>query len=342
MTTESTTTDDPKIDRTGRAVRTGQIQSDRVCTGCGYNLNGQLIVREEHYDLLIVRCPECGAVASVQEYPLLGKWANRWGMVLAALLALVLVAAWPLSGAAMLGFSFATCDEADSIYYRYLADRAEAEMLAAKAAEQAAKTGAPAVAVAPESPEAAAIIARDPAVMNSPNLTAGVARAVFRSNSFSDWWEVQDPDAILAEAGGFNAVVDWRALAMWVPAVLTIFSIGCLWSVMLMHVRRRALVVPWLFIVGLAAAFTVIAIAVNPVESARSAYSVARAQLSPRLLVCSMGVFSIALGLGFAFGRPIVRRVLRLFLAPRLLAPFAGLWTAEGLPAPATRARREA
>lgn len=64
--------------------RVSVLAGDRLCTGCGYNLTGQPVVREAHYQMLIVRCPECGTVASVQEYPLLGRWAGRWAAVLAA------------------------------------------------------------------------------------------------------------------------------------------------------------------------------------------------------------------------------------------------------------------
>ena len=43
------------------------VTGDRFCTGCNYNLIGQRVVREEHYSLFIVRCPECATVASVQD-----------------------------------------------------------------------------------------------------------------------------------------------------------------------------------------------------------------------------------------------------------------------------------
>ena len=53
-----------------RRIMTG----DRFCTKCGYNLVGQEIVREKHYELLIVRCPECATVTGLQDYPRLGTW----------------------------------------------------------------------------------------------------------------------------------------------------------------------------------------------------------------------------------------------------------------------------
>lgn len=76
----------------GDDQRLGTLVGDRLCTGCGFNLVGQTIVRERHYNMLMVRCPECGTAAAMLEYPLLGKWANRWARVLAAGLIVLLIA----------------------------------------------------------------------------------------------------------------------------------------------------------------------------------------------------------------------------------------------------------
>lgn len=65
--------------------RVSEVIGERICAGCGFNLFGQPIVREHYYAMLIVRCPECAMVAGLQEYPFLGKWANRWGRLLAGL-----------------------------------------------------------------------------------------------------------------------------------------------------------------------------------------------------------------------------------------------------------------
>src|SRR5688572_5228275 len=99
-------------------VRVSVLMGDRLCAACAYNLTGQTIVREPHYKLLIVRCPECATVASVQEYPLLGRWAVRWAMVLAGIWFLVLVAMWIASGATVFGFSLGTAEWAQGGYQR--------------------------------------------------------------------------------------------------------------------------------------------------------------------------------------------------------------------------------
>jgi len=96
--------------------RVSVLVGDRLCTHCGYNLTGQAVLREPHYNLLIVRCPECAAVASVQEYPLLGRWANRWAAMLAGLWMLVLLAMWVGSGAAIFGLCVGTAEWASEDY----------------------------------------------------------------------------------------------------------------------------------------------------------------------------------------------------------------------------------
>ena len=67
------------------------LTGDRLCIGCGYSLVHQPILREPTYGLLIVRCPECGDVAPVQEYPLLGRWASRPAAIGAGLWLLTLL-----------------------------------------------------------------------------------------------------------------------------------------------------------------------------------------------------------------------------------------------------------
>lgn len=82
------TTPPPGSAHTGR-----HVNADRPCAGCGFNLHGQPIVREPHYQMLATRCPECGRMVALQEYPALGRWAGRWAAVLAAAWAAGLVLA---------------------------------------------------------------------------------------------------------------------------------------------------------------------------------------------------------------------------------------------------------
>ena len=96
------------------------VTGDRLCIRCGYNLIGQSILREPHYNLLIARCPECGAVAGVQEYPLLGPWAHRWGMIIAALWFILIIGFWAGSSGTIMGLSLGVAEESGRNYERYI------------------------------------------------------------------------------------------------------------------------------------------------------------------------------------------------------------------------------
>ncbi|MEM8757010.1 MAG: hypothetical protein AAGF47_04425 [Planctomycetota bacterium] len=71
--------------------RVGEITGERPCVACGYSLRRQPIVREPNYGLLIARCPECGTVAALQEYPALAAGALRLRTLAALGLLLVVV-----------------------------------------------------------------------------------------------------------------------------------------------------------------------------------------------------------------------------------------------------------
>lgn len=45
----------------------GQLESDRFCDGCGYNLHGQQVWRDERLGIPVCRCPECGRHHAVQQ-----------------------------------------------------------------------------------------------------------------------------------------------------------------------------------------------------------------------------------------------------------------------------------
>lgn len=78
-----------------------------LCHDCGLDLTRVQAVRDPHYALLIARCPECGTVAALHEYPLLGKWANRWGRLLAALWLFIIFCFIQINAGLITGFSTA-------------------------------------------------------------------------------------------------------------------------------------------------------------------------------------------------------------------------------------------
>jgi hypothetical protein len=291
------------------------VTGDRFCTRCGYNLIGQQIAREEHYSLLIVRCPECATVASVQEYPLLGGWAVRWGVLLAVLWFLALIGWWPGSSGIVFGMSLAVTDEATQGYYHHIQDlHAEYEtQTTGQAPSNTIRT-----------------ITTPTGTIRIGNLTS--------SSSFGKWWEQQDHAAVLAEAGGWRGVVTGHAFLILIPTALMVFGVGWLWSVFLLQLKRR-----WLIVCGAAVMFVALLFVVPIVMDWRMhagtwARYAANDQLGLPILVTCIALCVVPLGLGLWLGRPLTRVGVRALLPPRLRSSLAFLWTAEGLDPPATRA----
>ena len=321
-----------------RRIMTG----DRFCTKCGYNLVGQEIVREEHYALLIVRCPECATVTGLQDYPRLGIWAARWGIVLAALWMILLLCMWPATSGIMLGFGIGITDEGSRAYARRLDD------LQTMAEAQAATPATPAT---PKAPEASATPAATttstppavtppplpmfpgqalPAIVTSRGTTivlGGGAR--FGSSAFKEWWEQQDQQAVLAAAGGWWGVFDRVEFLMLIPAGAVVFGLGCFWSVFLMQVPRRWLVYCVAAIVGLACVFALIPLLDSNTRTVFSARRAAQYQLALPTISATFGALIVPLSLGLWLGRPLVKLAVSALLPPRLRGPIAVLWTAE-------------
>ena len=69
-----------------------RIDGVRPCLHCGHDLHGQPIRREESLGLLVTFCPECAQAASLVDYPSLGIWGRRLGVLsLICMIIMVLV-----------------------------------------------------------------------------------------------------------------------------------------------------------------------------------------------------------------------------------------------------------
>ena len=69
------------------------LQTDTFCDGCGYNLHGQVVSRDERLGILIVRCAECGKFLPAGHTTAAGSiWRNR--LATAAVVLWVLVLIW--------------------------------------------------------------------------------------------------------------------------------------------------------------------------------------------------------------------------------------------------------
>lgn len=89
-----------------------RITADRLCRVCGGNLIGCDLSREEHYHLLIARCPQCSAVNSVQTYPHLTEWEVRWRRLIAGFWFLIAVCLFLFGGFGLFAWSAAVAFEA--------------------------------------------------------------------------------------------------------------------------------------------------------------------------------------------------------------------------------------
>jgi hypothetical protein len=309
--------------------RVSVLVGDRLCTTCGYNLTGQHVLREPHYHMLIVRCPECATVASLQEYPLLGRWANRWAAILAAVCLVLLLGLWIGSGAMLFGFAVGTAEFAADDYSDFLATRFNAW--------QQAQTATPTTSPATTAPgNVITTPSGQVIVINAPGAS--------RFGDFSAWWTSQDHATLLAEAGGWWNAIDHRAFWMWLPMTLLAFAAGCFWAVALLGRTRKTLPVWGGAIMAVAMLFSFFALHEWLTDDPGWYHTAARSQIAPAVLMVTLAVGATGLMIGLLAGRSTARGLVRMMLPPRLCNSLALLWTADGLvpPSPprATNARR--
>ncbi len=316
---------DPRA-ASAREERLGELCGDRLCTKCGFNLTGQLILREPHYHMVIVRCPECSTVASVQEYPLLGRWVSRWSALLAAVWFTALVALLAPTVGILTAITLNLGQELTGPLAQRIGTLHQEHVKAALAANP---------------PKAVAgVNAAD--TWGTPEWYAAqnVGTDMFVDNK---WWTKQTPSALIADAGGLTSCIDLSPLLAWSLFGIPVLVAGVAWSVALLHQPRRRV---WLFslvVGGITTGIAVIA-SFNTHTYRWSGWVHAR-ELAQQAIgwpinLVGIVVFTPALIAGLLFGRSIVRGLIRLMLPPRLRGPLATLWLADGLTPPRTLPRR--
>jgi hypothetical protein len=291
----------------GSEVRVSTIVGDRLCIRCGFNLTGQTVVREPHYSMLIVRCPECSTVAALQEYPALGRWAGRWAAVLAALWLLVLIGLVVGSGGLTFGFSMLAGDRFDDRYAAHIATVHNAWVRTLSEDDKA-------------------------------NLAGGNSQWLGSQDDGPDswvdsnWWSRQDPEALLRDVGGPIGGLEWRGLWSWPWLALVAMTLGALWAVVLLGQRRRKVMLAMMLPLAIAGFFAYIsyqdqssgwsgAQGVSRIASHRLAIVI-----MPAMLVSALPMMC----LGILLGRPLVRGLARALLPPRMMGTLAFLWIADG------------
>lgn len=296
---------------TGAEMRVSTLVGDRFCIRCGYNLTGQPVLREPHYDMLIVRCPECATVASVQEYPLLGRWASRWAALLAAIWFIVCVGLLVGTAGVMFGVSEGIAQSSWQDYATWLSEQ-QLEWL--KQQQAAGNT---------LTPPQQSLLTQPP---------WGYVQ------TDKAWMTAQTPADLLAKAGGWRQAADWSALLHWLWVPLVIVPFGCIWAIVMMRLQWRGLLLLSLGPATLAAVF----VWINVLDDAmRSAYgrwwsmsALAEEQLGWRFAAMTLAFAMLPLAGGMICGRPLVRLLIRALLPPRLRSSLALLWIADGLEPP--------
>ncbi len=294
------------------------ITGDRLCTSCGYNLIGQAIIREPHYELLIARCPECGTCAAVQEYPLLGRWAHRWAMALAALWMLFIVSAFVGTSGMLMGLGLGASEVAAEPYSYFIQNVfSEVER---QAGRQAAGAGSNS-----NLPQGTIII-QGPSGAQQITTVGGLLGGA----GFQKWWATQDHASLLRQAGGWRSGLTAPTIAIWCFSVLAMLAVGWFWAAMLVQLSRRGLLVWGGAVFLLAAAFAAVPIVECITNEPSWGWIAGRNQMVPRFLGVSMVIEFAALAIGLVTGRPVVRLMIRMLLPPRMRYSLAVLWTCDG------------
>ena len=323
---------DPVDDKQANAQeqRVSVIVGDRLCVHCGYNLTGQNIYREPHYNLLIARCPECGSVASVLEYPLLGRWANRWAAVVAALWVLVLLVFWLGNAGAVFGLSMATATEGARSAFREHLEEAYKEWEAEQAPAATAST-APGTAKPPAVSVSGQTITLP--VGTPPQVRSFITRGS-RYPQFETWWAAQDKAALIQQHGGWPAVIDREAFFLWIPLTMVAFIFGCFWGIALLRRRRVGLLIWVGVIMATACAFALIPYLDWYTDAPSYPWDAAEKIVAPPMLALSLAYAVIPLAAGALVGRPLARRLIRTLLPPKLRSSLSLLWTTDGYDPP--------
>lgn len=293
-------------------ARVSTLVGARLCAGCGFDLCGQPVVREPHYKMLMVRCPECATVAGLQEYPQRTRWIGRLtGLWVAAWLMVLIIAA--LVSAALLNTA---------------ANSTARTMVSGYAAEIA--------------------VAYNDHLQRTPVPSPGNVYNPWQQNGppSADWWVdetwwARASDATLGASGGAFHATRWPLVAKAVYDLPMAVLIGLVWSVALLHVRRRRVLV-------LAAVLALVALFLNMLSwgqlrffmgSNRPAAELAMSQMGTFARVAALGVLAGGVMVGLWIGRPLARWAVRILLPPRLWGSLSLLWIEEGLtpPSPARK-----
>jgi len=356
---ESASTPSPPARSTPERVAI--VSGDRVCGSCGFNLHGQHVVREEHYAMLMVRCPECGQVASLHEYPVLGPWAKRLGFLLAAVWLLVMLAAVGATAGALMGGTLISSEamlsgvtrEISAAHAKHAEERlkeVEAEIAKLQSQQEDSVRALSRSGTAPETDQVAyAQQAAKLATLSTQRQTwQWMSQQGSMPNSWIDdeWWKASPGKAEIV--GGLWRSIDWRK-SSWtlLGAGLMPLAAGVFWSVTAPRWRGRAMLLAWVVLVLFGVGGLVYAMAmrliINEMQmwagiKMTQASGLARELTGLTPTIMTFALMSLILLLAMRFGRAWARLAVRALLTPRMRASLAYLWLCDGKDMPRTRA----
>ncbi len=354
-----------------------QIRADRACIGCGFNLFGQSVVKEEHYDLAIVRCPECGVVGALQSYPTMSHWVNRFRALLTALWILVLIGAFSIYTMIVMGFSAGALeiasDDFGSLIGSYHAQWVEEQASLAQEAQQAwveqpmnvqadEETGITGEADKDETGVAVGEIDESAlqvgtvtsttngvtttVTTNADGTTTTTVNGVMNTNWVGggyQWsmitpiWRDRHLEQAIDDAGGIWANLDRGFLVIFIPGFVVSLMAGLFWSVTMLGARRRTVV--WVpVIAGLIAG--AMSMTINSTSGTNVwASELAKAETAPIVIPMIIGFQILIAALGVFIGRKVARTVVLMTLPPQGRVSLSMLWTRDGLEMPRPKMR---
>ncbi len=297
----------------GEMTLVGELTGDRACAACGFNLVGQQIVREPHYGMLMVRCPECSAAAALQEYPSLGRWAGRLTTLAAAVFIAAVLGLYCVTSIMIGGFSSEFDARGSMMLGREIAAMHKDYQMQRQATPGAAGAGMP---------------------FSPAQLTGWEYDQIERA-----WWDGVDKTALREKAVGFWAQMDRVSMTGLAGMAALGLGAGMCWSVVLCAVRRRRV---WMFavVVGLGAGvFLTFVQRFDQYGSfGTTTYAIELAKSLMGVLPSwqVLGFTLVLLATGLMVGRSIARWVVACLLTPRHRGLFAFLWNCDGLKVPRT------
>ncbi len=288
--------------------RLGTLRADRPCVQCGFNLYGATIMREPHYRLVTVRCPECGTMVALQEYPSLSRWTHRLRSLAAALWVAAVLAGIFFTSLITWGMVEMTASSVCSSYH--------------------------------------ALIQREFSRFQATLTPAPGQTVTYATNQqVQSWWEGLPPERFLAEQGGLWALdgaLNWWGLIVWVTVAPVMLVIGICWSIVFARARAWRLLMLMLVPLVLAAFYYY-----EDVRSSSSRgynywdlNTIADAQVGWLPAVVTLVFSGILLWVGCLVGRRVARWLIATVLPPQLAASFGFLWHVDGLAMPRAKPLR--